>query len=172
MNITGALADMVLEIDPIGYSDYIVEEQGQRVIYVEVLWALYGMLESALIWYQRFWSDSEKIGFIFNPCYGCVANRTINGKQHTVRFHVDRLLSSHVDPKVNNKFLLWLNEMYGAHGEVKATRGKVHSFLGVMCKIKNGKICGENDFQFFFEFTQRKVCADTGLREPPFSLQR
>jgi len=131
MKISGALVDMVLEIDPIGYADYVVEERGQRVIYVEVLRALYGMLESALIWYQRFRNDLEKIGFVFNPYDGCVANRTINGKQHTVRFHVDDLLSSHVDPKVNDKFLSWLNEMYGAHGEVKATRGKVHSFLGV-----------------------------------------
>ena len=105
MKISGALVDMVLQIDPIGYTDYVVKERGQQVIYVEVLRALYSMLESALIWYQRFWNDLEKIGFEFNPHDGCVANRTINDKQHTVQFHVDDLLSSHVDPKVNDEFL-------------------------------------------------------------------
>jgi hypothetical protein len=46
-----------------------------------------------------------------------------------VRFHVDDLKSSHADPKVNDNFLSWLNSRYGKHGEVKATRGKVHSYL-------------------------------------------
>jgi len=54
-----------------------------------------------------------------------------DGKQHTVRFHVDDLMSSHVDPQVNTNFLKWLNRMYGHHGAVKATRGKVHDYLGM-----------------------------------------
>jgi hypothetical protein len=37
-----------------------------------------------------------------------------------------------MDPKVNDKFLVWLNKMYGKHGEVKATRGKVHDYLGMI----------------------------------------
>ena len=49
MKITGALVDMVLEIDPIGYTNYVVKERGKRVIYMEMLRALYGVLESALI---------------------------------------------------------------------------------------------------------------------------
>jgi hypothetical protein len=47
-----------------------------------------------------------------------------------VKFHVDDLISSHIDPKVNDNFLSWLNHKYGKHGEVKATRGKVHDHLG------------------------------------------
>ena len=30
-------------------------------------------------------------------------NRMVKGNQHTVRFHVDDLLSSHFDPKVNDQ---------------------------------------------------------------------
>jgi len=52
-------------------------------------------------------------------------------KQHTIRFHVDDLKSSHVNTKVNDEFKIWLNKMYGAFGEVKATRGKVHDYLGM-----------------------------------------
>jgi hypothetical protein len=44
---------------------------------------------------------------------------------------VDDLMSSHVDPQVNDKFLAWLNKQYGSYGEVKATRGKIHDYLGM-----------------------------------------
>ena len=41
-------------------------------------------------------------------------------------------MSSHVDPKVNDRFLVWLNKMYGHYGKVVATRGKVHDYLGMV----------------------------------------
>jgi hypothetical protein len=28
----------------------------------------------------------------------------VNGKQHTIRFHVDDVKASHIDPMVNDKF--------------------------------------------------------------------
>ncbi len=83
----------------------------------------------------------EKIGFEFNPYDPCVANRQVQGKQHTVRFHVDDLMSSHVNKKVNDEFLEWLNKMYGEHGKVKATRGKVHDYLGMVFDFsQDGKV--------------------------------
>ena len=96
-----------------------------------MLRALYGMLSAALMWYQKFRGDLETVGFKFNPYDPCVANRKVNGKQQTIRFHVDDIMSSHVDPKVNDNFLKWLNKKYGNHGEVKATRGKRHDYLGM-----------------------------------------
>ena len=94
--------------------------------------ALCGMLVAALLWHSLFKKDLEGIGFKFNPCDPCVANRMVEGKQHTIRFHVDDLMSSHVDPEVNDRFLVWLNKMYGHHGKVVATRGKVHDYLGMV----------------------------------------
>jgi len=55
----------------------------------------------------------------------------LNGKQHTIRCHVDDLMCSHVDPEVDAKFLRWLNSEYGAYGELKATRGKIQKYLGM-----------------------------------------
>ena len=60
-----------------------------------------------------------------------MANRIVKKKQHTIRFHVDDLMSSHVDKKVNNCFLAWFEKQYGEHGKVKFTRGKLHNFLGM-----------------------------------------
>ena len=41
-------------------------------------------------------------------------------------------MSSHKFASVNTKFLNWLNDKYGKFGEVTATRGKVHDYLGMM----------------------------------------
>jgi len=131
MKITGVLVDLLVEVAPEVYADYVVFENGKKVLYVQVMKALYGMLVASLLWYKKFKSDLQKDGFRFNPYDPCVANKKVNGKRHTIRFHVDDLMCSHVDPKVNDRFEKWLNAMYGGYGKVKATRGKVHDYLGM-----------------------------------------
>ena len=63
----------------------------------------------------------------------------VNGKQQTVRFHVDDLMSSHEDKKVNDEFLKWLNMKYGEHAPVTATQGEEHKYLGMKFIFKDGK---------------------------------
>ena len=94
-------------------------------------------VDSALLCLSMFKKDLEGIGFKFNPYDPCVANRIVEGKQHTVRFHVDDLMSSHVDSRVNDQFLVWLNKKHGHYGEVVATRGKVHDYLGMILILLN-----------------------------------
>ena len=77
----------------------------KKVIYLQVVRALYGMLVAAILWYQKLRKDLESIRFKINPYDPCVANRMVRGKQHTVVFHVDDLKCSHVDEKVNTEFL-------------------------------------------------------------------
>ena len=99
------------------------------------------MLVAALLWYKTLRRDLEKEGFIFNPYDPCVCNQMIWGKQQTVRFHVDDLMSSHKNEKVNDNFLKWLNKKYGSHGEVKANCGKIHNYLGMKFDYsKKGKV--------------------------------
>jgi hypothetical protein len=68
------------------------------------------------------------------------------GSQHTLLFHVDDLKSSHKDPKVNDQFDKWLQDDYGAHGEVTTHWGKIHDYLGMQIdysvkgKVKIGMI--------------------------------
>ena len=133
MKIRGILVDMLIEINPEMYRSYIVYEGNNRVIYVRMLRALYGMIQSALLFYKKFRSDIETIGFKVNDYDPCVANRIINGKQHTITWHVDDVKSSHQDPAVNDKFYSWLQEKYGDPriAPVKATRGKVHEYLAM-----------------------------------------
>jgi hypothetical protein len=131
MKITGDLVDMMVDLNPEVYANFVVYENKRKVIYVVILRALYGMLVASLLWYKKFRKDLESIGFEFNPYDPCVANRIKNDKQHTIRFHVDDLLASHVDKRVNDKFLAWLNRNYGKLKEVTATRGKIHEYLGM-----------------------------------------
>ena len=63
------------------------------------------MLIVVLLWYKMFRSDLEGIRFEFNNYKACVANQIVKGKQQTVRFHIEDLMSSYVDKWVNNNFL-------------------------------------------------------------------
>ncbi|CAJ1946974.1 unnamed protein product [Cylindrotheca closterium] len=47
------------------------------------------------------------------------------------KFHVDNLMSSHMDPKVNDKFAKWLNMRYGSIKACTIVRGKIHRYLGM-----------------------------------------
>ena len=141
MKITGVLVDMLVQIDPEKYGPFVVYEKNRKVLYVQVLRAIYGMLQSSLLWYQKLRRDLEQVDFVFNPYDPCVANRERDGKQHTVVFHVDDLKSSHVNSKVNDEFAAWLVKKYGADGKVKVHRGKVHDYLGMTFDYsKKGKV--------------------------------
>ena len=84
MKIRGRLVDILTEICPGVYDDYVIHEGKQQVLYVKMLRALYGMLISSVLYYKKFRKDIESIGFEVNPYDICVANRKVKGKQHTV----------------------------------------------------------------------------------------
>ena len=87
--------------------------------------------------------DLEEIGFEFNPYDPCVANMMVRGEQLTVTFHVDDLKASHKNPKVIDDFIQFIDFKYGDKdiGEVKATRGKKHDYLGMTLDYStNGKV--------------------------------
>ena len=130
MKITDRLVDWLVELAPETYRGFVVTKLGKKVLYAVVHRAIYGMLEAAALWYQELRRKLESIGFRFNPYDPCVVNRVVEKKQHTVRFHVDDILSSHMDKKVNDQFHLWLKETFGKLKDVKVSRGKVHEFLG------------------------------------------
>jgi hypothetical protein len=142
MKICGPLVDMLTKLDPELYSSYVVEENNNKVLYVQLLKALYGTLQPLLLFYKKLKKDLESIGFVINPYNTCLANRVTNGKQHTVTWHVDNLKSSHKESKVNDVFLQWLQKMYGniKSAPVQATRGKFHEYLGMKLDYGQEKI--------------------------------
>jgi hypothetical protein len=101
--ITGVLVDMLVNINPELYGPAVVLENQKKVLYVEVLKAIYGMLEAALLWYKTFRKDLKDNGFVFNPYDPCVANKKVQGSQQTIVFHVDDLKSSHKSKSVTGE---------------------------------------------------------------------
>merc|ERR1711949_54984 len=95
MKVRGRLVDWLGEISPETYRENAVIENGVKVLYLEILRAIYGMLEAALLWYRKFRTDLESEGFRFNEYDPCIACKMVEGYQHLVRFHVDDVLSSH-----------------------------------------------------------------------------
>jgi hypothetical protein len=96
--------------------------------------AIYGMMQSSWLYYKKFRKDIESIGFEVNPYDPFIANRIVNGKQHTVSWHANDLKSSHVNNKVNNQFLQWLEKTYASHDirHVKAIQGNCHNYLAMI----------------------------------------
>jgi hypothetical protein len=141
MKITGVLVDLLVIISPETYGSYVVMDKHRRVLYIQLLRGFYGMLVAAFLWYLNFKRDLEKEGYKFNPYNSCVADKIMKGKQHTVRFHVDNLMCSHMDPKVNDVFKTWLNKLYTNHGTVTSSCGNVHDYLGMTFDFsKTGKV--------------------------------
>ena len=102
MKLRGLIVDWLIKMDPRAYLDKVVYEKGKKVLYLQVLRALYGMLVAALEWYKKIKTDLERIRFEFNPYDGCVANRMVNGNQQTLRLHVDDMLVSCKKKKAND----------------------------------------------------------------------
>ena len=141
MKIYGKLVNILVSINPPTYQSYIIFENGQKVLYVKLLKAIYSTLEAALLFYKKLRKDLEEDGYKVNPYSPCVANKIINGKQHTIMWHVDDLMASHVDPKVNNNFIKWVQTKYKDKeiGKVKVTFGKTHHYLGMTFDFNKDK---------------------------------
>jgi len=131
MKIRGKLAHLLVEIDPETYKPYLTKENGHDIIYVRVLKAIYGMLQSALLFYKKLRMDLETSGFKVNDYDPCVANKMVRGTQMTVVWHVDDMKISHKLEGAVTSFLNWIEDRYGTIGKVKITRGKVHKYLGM-----------------------------------------
>ena len=78
---------MLVQFKPEIYNSIV--ENGKQVPYVLVLRAIYGTVQAALYWYNKFQKDLEGVGFVFNPHDPCIANRMGSSKQQNFFFHVD-----------------------------------------------------------------------------------
>ena len=54
MKIRGTLVDMLVDIDPLTYHDFVLYKRKYKIIYVGMKKALYGMLQSSLLYYKKF----------------------------------------------------------------------------------------------------------------------
>ena len=75
MAIASNMADILIDLDP-SYKRY---QRANGTIIVELDQALYGCIESALLWYK----ELSSIGFAPNLYEKCILNKTESGHQTT-----------------------------------------------------------------------------------------
>jgi hypothetical protein len=109
----GEIAEMLVKMDPKLYHKYVKDEHGKLVLYVELLKALYGTMRAALLFWKKLSSHLVTLGFVINPYDWCVANKTIDGHQCTILWHVDNLKISHMDAKVNTNIIKLIDDEFG-----------------------------------------------------------
>ena len=102
----GEMVDKLLDIDHELYSSYITEEHREKVMYVELLKALYGTLQAARLFWEKLQAKLVKDwGFVLNRYDSCVVNKMVDGKQ--------LLKVSHVEERVLDDFIAKMEKVFG-----------------------------------------------------------
>ena len=141
------------------------------MLYLHMLRALYGCIETALAWYKLFTTTLQDEGFKLNPYDKCVANKDINGKQCTIVWHVDDCLANHVEQTVLDNLGATMIKHFGP---MDITTGDTHDFLGMKITLTKdrkvkidmtaqvGKLIEE--FEAGNELTLREVSSPTNKK--------
>ena len=60
LKIRGKLVDILVQIDPATYEPFVTYERGEKILYCNVMRAIYGMLTSALLFYKK-WCNCKRL---------------------------------------------------------------------------------------------------------------
>jgi len=137
IKMRGPAVDAILEANKEKYESYVTIENGHRVLYMELMKAMYGTLTAPILWYQLLAATLTDLGFIINDYDPCVANKQINGKQFTVCWYVDDLKLSHESSEVVSEVIKVIESKFG---KMTVTRGKKHTYLGIQFELKDNRV--------------------------------
>jgi hypothetical protein len=88
LRLTGKDVGIMCRVTP-EYELFVTIEDGKMVLYLRLLKALYGCVQSTLLWYELFSGVLKVMGFELNLYDACVANKVIDRKQCTIVWYVD-----------------------------------------------------------------------------------
>ena len=135
LKLTGQTVGIITEVNP-KYKEFVTYEKGKPVLYLQLLKALYGCVQSGLLWYELFSTTLQDMGFKLNPYEPCIANNMIDGHQCTIGWYVDDTKISHKDPNTVTKVIEKIEEKFG---KMQVSRGKKHNFLGIDIEFPGDK---------------------------------
>jgi hypothetical protein len=107
MLLKRCLAELMVQVDPQLYCKYIIQDKkNQPHLYVKLTKAIYGLLKSALLFYQMCVDDLKSYSslFVINPYNPCITNATVSNKK-MITWHVDDLKVSHIKPSNHSRSL-------------------------------------------------------------------
>jgi hypothetical protein len=112
VGLDGPLAQLLTKVDPNLYAKFMTKENGKDIMYVKLTKALYGTLQTAMLFWKDLTGYLTQHGFVLNPYNNCVPNKMINGTQCTILWYVDDLMISHAKQEVLEDLINTLNERY------------------------------------------------------------
>jgi hypothetical protein len=127
LKLVGEAVDIMCQVNP-KYKKFVVVKHGKKILDLQLLKALYGCVQSVLLWYELFTGTLVDMGFKLNPYDPCVANSQVKGKQCTVAWYIDNNKISHVDNTVVTDVIEKIEAKYG---KMTVIREKHHLFLGM-----------------------------------------
>lgn len=125
------MAELLAKIVPDVHQKYIHHNRGQLYFYCKLNVALYRTLKATLLFWQKLTASLKMRGFIINPYNWCIINKTIDGSQCTILWHVDDLKISHRSSTVIDEIVTSIKEEHGKTDEMTARRVKIHDYLGM-----------------------------------------
>ena len=131
IQFTGEMVEKLLKINHDMYAPYVTWERKQKVMYVELLKALYGTIKVAKYWQKLTTHLMDDLGFLINPYDSCMANQMIDGKQCTIVWHVDNVKISHMKEKVVDDMIAQWNSEFGTQTTLMGSSGTSHDYLGM-----------------------------------------
>jgi hypothetical protein len=124
MMLPAEVAEMLCNIDS-KYSKFL---RPDKKIAVKLKKALYGCVQSAVLWYNELTSTLEELGFIRNPYDTCSFSRPHQDSYDRILVYVDDLFLSSASEDRLNSVADVLRKKYDA---VTFKTGTQHDFLGI-----------------------------------------
>lgn len=100
VRFTRKMVELLWEIDKDMYEPCVATEGKQKVMYMDLLKALYGTLCAARLFWEKLSRKLIEWGFSVNPYDACIVNKVVDGKELTLAWYVDDLKALHQESKV------------------------------------------------------------------------
>ena len=131
VHFTSKMVDLLIEVDHDMYAPYITYEGEERVMYMELLKALYGTVYAARLFWKKLTVKLLEWGFTPNPNDSCMMNKVVQGKQLTVAWHMDDLKVWHKLLTVVDQFIKDMDDKFGKETLINKLHGRVLDYLGM-----------------------------------------
>ena len=105
---------------------------GHKWLFVRLRKAMYGCVQSALLWYQEFVKIFESLGFKVNTYEHCVLNRFGSQGRITVLVHVDDAFVTAPSERHIDRLVMEIQKLYP---QLTVHRGKKLPYLGMVIDL-------------------------------------
>lgn len=128
------IARIILKVRP-DWDKYVSQDGKMKV---KIMKSLYGLKESAKLWYNHVKADLVEYGFEENPLDECVFNKNTKAGVITLILYVDDIHMSCHSREVIEDFVKFMKMKYGAITESEYDE---YTYLGMYVRKRGGEMC-------------------------------